>query len=64
MESRNSGLQVLHELPIIRPRQVQVPIREAYPLQQDAQEFRDIIPPDIQENPGRNVENGEGLEII
>ena len=51
-EGRDSGFQVLHDAPIIRPCQVQVSVREAYPLQQDGQEFRDIISPDIQENPG------------
>ena len=59
------GFQVFHDVPVVRPRQVQISVRETYSFQQDAQEFRDIIPSDIQKNPeqGRNIENMEALEI-
>lgn len=51
-KSRYPGFQVFHDIPVVRPRQVQVSVREPSPFEQDAQEFRDIVPPDIQENPG------------
>ena len=49
----------------MRSRQIQISVWETYPFQQDVQQFRDIISPDIQEDPRkrRNIKKVEGSEI-
>ena len=61
IKSRYPRLQIFHNVPIIRSRQVQVSVRETYPFQKDIQELCDIVSPDIQKNPKqrRDVEKTE-----
>lgn len=51
LKSRYPAFQVFHHAPIVGSRQVEISVRELYPLQQDIQEFRDIISADIEKNP-------------
>ena len=63
VKRRYSRFQVFHDIPIIRSGEVQISVWEAYPFQQDVQELRDIVSPDIEKDPEqrrKHVEKTEG----
>lgn len=58
VEGDVAGFQLFHDIPVIRSSQVQISARKGDPLQQDIQQFRDIVSPNIQNDSRQR--RGEG----